>query len=358
MIAAKSQSSSRRGRITLGLVLLAALMLISWSAASLFSQPKTEGSSEPVKAPTAVAEFSHQFHLEMGASCTDCHDGAAEGAARRANLESCSNCHDGGAPLYQSRKVAGEAGMTGVIFSHEIHSEGMGLECNQCHRGIEQAERLTATLMPSMKLCMDCHGERGADAISCGKCHSADIAGMKPASHREGNWRKLHGQVARMGKFKGDKRDCNLCHQQSYCSSCHQSELPRSHTNQFRVRGHGLMAGINRDQCSTCHTQDTCIRCHQTTPPSTGPNAHRAGFGFPSNRHCVSCHQTQNNCSTCHQQQVSHRGPPAPSGVPQHAGFVSNGTCGTCHRRGAGLSHPPPLVSGFTCNNCHVLLGP
>ena len=56
---------------------------------------------------------------------------------------------------------------------------------------------------------------------------------------------------------------CSLCHQPSECTDCHSVELPESHDNFFRRRGHGLIASMDRQSCATCHDSDSCDRCHQ-----------------------------------------------------------------------------------------------
>ncbi len=320
------------------------------------------------EAVPGVFGFSHKAHLERGSSCTDCHDATQERAQRMPKMENCTSCHDadkskpvekecytchtvsGGKPVAPKWTVPPE--LKGVRFNHQKHTVDAKLDCKVCHKGIEDSERLTPEILPKMQLCIDCHHQRGAAAVSCAKCHTGDLKRIRPASHSQGNWTKLHGQEVRRGHARPMKQECSFCHQQSFCVSCHQDQAPANHTNEFRLRGHGLMAGIDRDKCLACHRQDACVRCHQTTPPSTGPNAHRTGFGFPSNRHCSSCHLTRNTCSVCHKAQTSHQAaPPAPGTVPQHAAsFPAPVNCRDCHRPGRGLSHPDP---GFDCTACH-----
>lgn len=340
------------------------------------AMPAHEIAAKPGHATTAatpaVFAFNHKAHLERGSSCADCHDVAQERTLRMPKMENCTTCHavdraTVGPECRQCHTLAKGAVtpirwtlapmMPGVRFNHQKHTVTVKLECKTCHAGIEESDRVTPALMPSMKLCMDCHHQRGEKATSCRVCHTEEQKKMRPNSHKEGNWLLLHGKQVRRGSSRPLPQRCDFCHKQSECSTCHQDTPPRNHTNQFRIRGHGLIAAMDRDKCLTCHQQDACIRCHQTTPPATGPNAHRAGFGAPQDRHCMSCHFTsglRRNCDTCHKGQPSHQQAPVPPpAIPAHrASNPASNNCRLCHRPGAGLLHAD---AGFDCRICHRL---
>ncbi len=93
---------------------------------------------------------------------------------------------------------------------------------------------------------------------------------MRPASHTA-RWKDdLHGKYAAL-----DRTTCATCHQQDYCSRCH-NELPRSHfpLPLFQNGGHAIPAMLNQRSCLTCHTfQNTCASCHVNAPSSSSSGA-------------------------------------------------------------------------------------
>jgi len=43
-----------------------------------------------------------------------------------------------------------------VEYNHSIHINDVGLECVECHFGVENRDRAT---LPSLEICEDCHSE-------------------------------------------------------------------------------------------------------------------------------------------------------------------------------------------------------
>jgi hypothetical protein len=122
----------------------------------------------------------------------------------------------------------------------------------------------------------------------------------RPDTHR-GNWIENHGLDAQVNFREPGPggSTCLVCHEKNDCVSCHATRPPRDHRGFWRTQGHGLAAGVNREQCLICHRQDACVRCHN----ETAPRSHTAGW---INRHCQWCHRS---------------------------GSVPEGSCGVCHRR-------------------------
>src|SRR5438093_7252096 len=115
-----------------------------------------------------------------------------------------------------------------------------------------------------MPACTACHATKKAPE-DCAACHPAITKDWKPGSHHE-NWKKRHGEVAReKGGATGD--DCSICHTESTCSACHQSEKPESHNPFWHLRGHGIAAMIDRENCAACHEPTSCERCHAESKP-------------------------------------------------------------------------------------------
>lgn len=142
----------------------------------------------------------------------------------------------------------------------------------------------------------------------CYDCHD-DITSpkVKPGNHNI-TWLRNHGGYAqqKFGFRKGNV--CELCHQEAFCSACHQQQAPEQHTEFWKLRGHGAMVGLDRAQCMACHKSvDFCERCHA----GTRPISHNAVWGGTVNAHCQNCHlpvtsREAQQCHVCHKATPSH----------------------------------------------------
>jgi hypothetical protein len=296
--------------------------------------------------------FRHALHgAEAGLTCVNCHRTAereAEPGMPRPNQ--CQICHQKidadkpperqAAALFDAddnlRRTPREYLADEVLFSHEKHVAA-GTQCATCHEGIE-ADAPQAAMR--MRNCVDCHTEQRA-ANECATCHREIRADRPPASHAFG-WQRTHGKAVRAhGIETGD--DCSLCHQESGCAKCHLEVPPANHNNYFRLRGHGLMARMDRQNCAACHRTDSCDACHRESRPIN----HGGLFGAPRNNHCVSCHLpvTNTDCATCHRGTPSHS-----TATPLPPGHTPAMNCRQCHGRGAPLQHAD---NGTECITCH-----
>lgn len=303
--------------------------------------------------------FSHKVHVQgESLECIACHAKAEkeDQAGMPASLKKCMLCHEGiDEGKSEDRKLATllgekpewprftEAGED-IRFSHSLHVGGKGLACADCHPSMETNESVGPGLQVSMETCMECHAKQGA-SNDCDACHRTLKTDLPPPNH-DLNWKQNHGPALRAHDDERYENRCWLCHTDQQCSSCHQDEAPRSHTNFWRLRQHGTAAGVDRTACATCHRDDFCDRCHRETEPST----HVGSWGEPGNRHCNGCHIPQTggtNCSVCHDTIAHPSAPPRPSDA-QHAG-ASASQCRTCHEV-IGIPH---IDNGDDCTSCH-----
>ena len=327
--------SDRRSRIAL------AAMLLSAAGCMFLEQREAEDTG-----PT----FSHAIHVEEGLDCSDCHGDAAEGEPSMPVEAQCQLCHaelDAEKPpeTHAATLMAARASRVGpwedgdVIFAHPAHLAA-GLECGACHAGIESSERVLPDGRLTMDDCMQCHADRGAPN-ECATCHTEIRADLAPPSHAL-NWSKVHGQAARAhGEQRTDR--CSLCHKENECITCHTQELPESHTNFWRLRGHGVAASMDRQSCAVCHREDSCSACHA----EVAPLSHGGMWGGAQSTHCLSCHfpLQGESCFVCHKSTPSHQlAPPKP---PDHTPGMN---CTMCHGNGAPLTH---VDKGDNCNQCH-----
>lgn len=300
--------------------------------------------------------FNHFVHVDgEGLECTDCHMGVdnREEPGMPA-LAQCMLCHsdlDAEKPpdrhvrtLFDAdeRYVRANASLLDDperIFPHLQHVESLE-DCEGCHAGVGTSVRMDPRSALTMDQCMDCHAQKQA-SNACETCHAVIRQDVAPESHRA-RWERFHGQIVRAQGL--EQARCTLCHQESSCTSCHLSTPPESHTNFWRLRGHGIAARMDRDNCSTCHRSDSCSQCHSEMLPLS----HSGMFGSPRNTHCFGCHfplKSNDNCATCHKSTPSHAmAAPKP---PDHNPAMN---CRLCHGNGVQLPH---VDKGDDCNICH-----
>jgi len=299
--------------------------------------------------------FSHRIHVqEEELACVSCHESAeVEETPGMPAPDSCAVCHDElDAEKPAERRVAtlfygatfqsARASALGdeVVFDHLKHVTALQ-DCGACHVGIEKSEAVGAAIAVDMQACTRCHEQR-ALPNDCATCHSYVRRDWAPASH-ELDWQHLHGRASRRTD-PAPADDCFLCHQPSTCESCHRLEPPASHDQNFRLRGHAILAAVDRNGCATCHESATCDRCHAEVLPLS----HRgATWGSRRNTHCLTCHfpLESASCRTCHRSTPSHAlGPPKPD---WHDAAMN---CRGCHTTTLPLSH---VDDGSNCNLCH-----
>ncbi len=296
-------------------------------------------------------------------------------------------------PLWRMVHAEGD-----LLFSHKTHSgiaelkAGKKTACAACHGKAGESEGLSGSAVAKMKSCMACHEkgepapakaaekpapakeapaapkEKGKEAeakkdepapkeepapavktgkemTACSFCHSEWRQDVKPAGHKA-LWRVTHGEEIRFGIDKEKMYYCRACHGEDLCVRCHQVEKPRSHTEFFRTRGHGIEAEVSRERCSTCHRQDFCIHCHS----DTRPRSHTASWGLAPYRHCNDCHMTMSgtSCGVCHKAGSASIAAAHAAKAPLYPKDLTHAANCTmeCHTS----RHPDP---GPTCKNCH-----
>ena len=317
------------------------------------------GTQEPLR-------FSHEKMLHQSVECADCHTQAATGdKAGMPDLATCQDCHEdidkikpkdrSAASLFESagfRAAKVTEIPSEIIFSHKTHTIDHKVTCTECHQGIEKSTAVSKDLGLGMQDCIACHEQKAktvkpvktaGGAEDCALCHKDIRKDLKPTTHLQ-NWLRFHGQKARDGDQEG-LNQCSYCHAQDSCDSCHKTQAPANHTSQWRERGHGVAASIDRDTCTTCHQSDTCTSCHKTTAPRT----HRGQWGEPKDKHCQNCHIPVDGerCSVCHQEGT----PSHARATPTPASMVGT-DCRTCHGT-APNAQMPHVDNGDDCNYCH-----
>lgn len=272
------------------------LVILAILLASIALMGAKSGCNKEVK-------FSHSFHLDMDFTCDLCH-GENE-APSRADHDNCLDCHDFEIQAPDERCL--KCHLTpesrepiptrkpetyrSIEFKHAPHTAEDKVACATCHGKLKG--KGTSFNFPLMEQCTSCHLEKGAP-LTCSTCHDKIRADRRPDSHTT-VWMAEHGRQ----RLKPD-HTCVMCHKDDFCASCHMDMKPRSHTQFWRDREHGLKARYSREKCMACHQEDFCISCHETTPPVS----HKPGWGEPTLKHCRVCHLPveSTECFACHKR--------------------------------------------------------
>lgn len=233
---------------------------------------------------------------------------------------------------------------TDLIVPHNLHMQ-MGLSCTQCHQTvthgkiINSSPSVTQTMNSTqsgdklidpnripMSACMKCHN--GAMATNaCNACHDDKIP---PSSHTSSNFAANHGYVA-----LNNVASCNNCHQYDtalqvqykpegqgwtevqnfarkteFCLDCHRKR-PASHGSFYTV-SHGPAATADINRCLTCHNQNdntkltekpatsiTCAQCHYNQHPANFLQVHPTQVNKDNQSKCFGCHDAS-SCNDCH----------------------------------------------------------
>ncbi|MEN8198445.1 MAG: c(7)-type cytochrome triheme domain-containing protein [Thermodesulfobacteriota bacterium] len=144
--------------------------------------------------PTKVV-FEHRMHTDnIGLECSACHGdifAMQRGVALRsgkltmaamAEGQFCGACHDGETAFASDTNCAAchtlpeqdpmvmTKPVKAVIFSHKIHIEEFGLECDSCHDGTFAMKQGAAESSSNFTM------EALYNGLYCGKCHDGDTA--------------------------------------------------------------------------------------------------------------------------------------------------------------------------------------
>lgn len=248
--------------------------------------------------------FPHKPHIEDEISCDACHEPDGKNLTMPA-FDACLTCHEEEPDKFstcnqchepQNIKMEAESIVSHkALFAAYLSSEwddvemnhapyvDMGEEsCLTCHENIKITMHSTVENLPAMNVTMAFHD---ANELSndCQACHQNLNTQTPPSSHNA-SWMKQHGFAREFQEMDS----CLLCHEQNTCNSCHETQKPQSHTNQFRRHTHGLQAAFDRDSCLTCHRNDECESCHiAAANPVPATEFHTPGA------QCTACHVPQ-----------------------------------------------------------------
>lgn len=378
----------RRYRTALGLIVLSLVVGagLAWAATA------RERSLAIYPAQRIPLLFNHQQHLEAGAECVTCHDGARssanvtdrnlpgheecgtchdiEAAQKGAKTDppaACATCHPGFDATVRLAPAKLELPTAHLKFNHQVHVEKK-TDCSVCHGTLKDVKLASRQQLPKMATCFECHNG-GVASKECRTCHLTEPSGRMQLTFPSGILRPMQGdplgldhgpryEFTHGSRASVDRQTCLSCHAESFCQTCHDAlQKPLSvHPNDF-ITLHPIQARQDSSRCSSCHrTQSFCAACHERS--GVGQSADRSlrarnlkvhpdynlwvetpgpeHHGVAASRDmqsCVSCHREE-SCLTCHSSLSGRRINPHPAGFDtacKRLAAANDRACLKCH---------------------------
>jgi hypothetical protein len=249
------------------------LLLAALVVAGCSSKAKKVEKEQQAQRPEP--EFPHSIHVDQGIECKDCHAGMDKATSltqqHLPTSEKCSECHEG----YDAPKPGPLPQR--INFSHAKHlgQPAVAGKCDTCHKKLPEMGEPRWS-MP-MDTCTSCHKHQADfNEGRCRPCH-VDLKGYFPerAYSHQGDWIRLHGPLARPSA-----ESCAQCHDQPYCAECHSATtaaarpsiiFPEEVERGFIHRGDY----VSRHMVEAASDPASCQRCH-------------------GRKYCETCHEQQN----------------------------------------------------------------
>ncbi len=214
------------------------------------------------------------------------------------NFEQCRDCH---ADLDYT---ASRNGVLLPAFKHQFHLDA-GAKCGQCHQTPTHTKQ--GIRKPTMAKCFGCHSQNDAAAPpgACDACHPADFP-LKPGTHADPDWlppaNRLDAVKAKHSVAAAESpQECSVCHAQSFCEGCHKVSMP--HPADWQAAHPETARKVGGQTCDRCHPQKTlCNSCHHKGfDPAAGTwrQQHRNIVATAGAQPCFSCHSST-TCAHCH----------------------------------------------------------
>lgn len=295
-----------------------------------------------------IIKFSHKKHSEVSA-CGDCHTNVTASTNLKERLlpekSTCATCHDVNDENecskchYQDKFEPLKQKTSELIFNHKLHLGNQNLTCESCHKELTEVDYSTEAKNsnPTMNTCFTCHNDNAIASSECKTCHISTV-NLLPQDHKSLSFMKLH-------KFKSQEAnsECQMCHENNFCESCHvgttmitedntnrnfitpfsphnfvdntkQQNITRVHDINYRYT-HGIDLKAKTTECQTCHQTETfCAECHASNGgdfalygivPSThkSPNFVTIGVGSGGGQHAILAKRDVERCASCHDVQ-------------------------------------------------------
>lgn len=320
----------RRKTVTLLVMLVAILGVMTASALTLTSTPVFCGLCHEMGADHA----SWQQSAHKNVSCIACHTppnligfvqhkmaalpelylhladryekpiNKESKVAEELGSENCGLCHK----MVNRRSTPS----TGIIINHVAHIK-KEINCTTCHNRVAHPGLKEYKNFMKMGACYRCHGldAKAKAPGKCSTCHPKDFD-LKPVNHKSADWLPpKHSKAA-----KQERKNCQMCHQETFCSNCHGMQMPHPADNWTKgAKQHTAIGKANPASCTKCHRQqDFCSTCHHKGyDPGKGAwiQFHPSQVKEKGAESCFECHGPT-YCAYCHvrgERPASVKGP-------------------------------------------------
>ncbi len=157
------------------------VVLVGWGIYFAVTSNARAQASQPIA-------FPHKAMVQIGVQCLYCHQDARRSpAAGMPSVKKCMDCHRYVNPsnptiqqvaAYWNRQeaipwVRENLLPRFVYFSHQVHVDAAGLNCERCHGDVGQMTIAVPVVRMNMGWCLECHQQQpNADQLrDCVVCH-------------------------------------------------------------------------------------------------------------------------------------------------------------------------------------------
>ena len=135
-----------------------------------------------------------------------------------------------------------------IAYNHSIHINDVGMECDECHTGVENRARAT---LPSIEVCEDCHSEMN------GETNAEAFVVEAIENNKEINWNRVYNLPDHV--FFSHRRHVSLG--KIECTQCHGA------IQDFESPPKIPHIELTMDFCMDCHEEhkvnNDCLACHR-----------------------------------------------------------------------------------------------
>jgi predicted CXXCH cytochrome family protein len=336
---------------------LARATALSEATIAKFPKPSSHAAPDFITTHGALAPGSV-------ATCATCH-----------SRESCARCHVNAATLGPIAALASDARVARIVADkpavYPVPPSHRLTDFATVHGALARANIQTCATCHAQPSCFACHigplGARSIDALPLaepGRAPGVQLSAPRavpppawpPASAASLatagsgaatvvrvhalDFVRTHGPVAASSRL-----NCAGCHQQNFCSSCHQGVGERRYHPFNFVARHASEVYARETKCVSCHnTEVFCRSCHRDVGIGAG-SKRRSGTAHAGQplwllqhgeaarrgmQSCASCHQ-QTDCMQCHSAFGSRVNPHGPDFDAKAMQKRNPTLCSYCH---------------------------
>jgi mono/diheme cytochrome c family protein len=161
-----------------------------------------------------------------------------------------------------------------INFSHKIHAGQYEIDCNYCHTGVRKSKQAN---IPSVNICMNCHGVIKTDHPEVQKIHAA-VENNRPVE-----WVRIHN-LPDLAYFNHAQHvnvgglECQTCHGEiqemdvvrqhapltmGWCINCHRETEVKTEGNPYYDHLQELHSEVSKEPMKVVDIGGTeCSRCH------------------------------------------------------------------------------------------------